>query len=96
MREEKNNIENVPEGLWEESGPLHLAKVECKASLSMGNRDSGPQKHQVPKSENTKNVKEYHSNASDQFRTVDYYKLFCFAQQKMLTNYPAAPSGFQN
>lgn len=96
MREEKNNIENVPEGLWEESGPPHLGKVECKASLSMGNRDSGPQKLQVPKSENTKNVKEYHSNDSDQFRTVDYYKLLSFAQQKMLTNYPAALSGFQN
>lgn len=29
-------------------------------------------------------------------RTVDYYKLPWFAKQKVLTNCPAAPSGFQN
>lgn len=84
---EKNNIRNVP-GLWWESGSTDLVKVGCKASFPMGHRNIRP-----PRQKATTNISiviQMPQTSGRGCRTVDYYKLRWFAQQKMLTNRPAA------
>lgn len=99
VRERMSDTENVSEGLWWESGSTHLVKVECKAFFTMGNRlraietlgSQGRKRARI-----LRNIFRMSQVSGLRHRTVDYYKLLWFAQQKMLTNCPAATSGFQN
>lgn len=95
IREEKNDIKNVPR-LWWESGSTDLVEVGCKAPFPMGHRDSGHRNIRPPRQKattNISNVIQMPQTSGRGCRTVDYYKLRWFAQQKMLANCPAATLG---